>query len=306
MVSLKARFFILVLKLMQRKKAMLSVENYHATIKERRETKGDYRPNEKIRARLDIQESEIGGFPTYIVKPKGCEKPAHYVYYLHGGAYTFEIIPLHWGFVADMAEYLNAAIMVPIYPLAPEHKVDAVLEYAHKAYQEFEEDFAGDKPVHMLGDSAGAGMLVALTQQMVSIGWTPAATMNLISPFVDTVLDDPAVAALDPNDPWLSAEGLREAGRLYAGDIDVNDHRVNPIDGSMEGFPPTNVYIGSRDILQPSAKLLTEKIIAARGNASYHEYKGMFHCWACVPAPESSRARRLIKASIESHKVSKQ
>lgn len=298
MVSLKARFFIFMLKLAKKKQALMSAENLMAAIKVRR-AEQDHRPAEKTRARLDIEERNIGGYPTFIIKPKGLEAPKDYVFYLHGGAYTFEIIQPHWVFLADMAEMLQACIMVPIYPLAPEHNADEALEYVHKAHREFEEDFAGKTPIHMMGDSAGAGMLVAMTQQMVKVGWTPAKSLILISPFVDCVLADPEVPALDKIDPWLSRDGLREAGRLYAGALDVRDPRVSPLYGSVDGLPPVHVFIGTRDILLPSVKAFSDKISAAKGRITYHQYEGMFHVWPLVGAPESHAARREIKQIID-------
>lgn len=300
MVSLKARLYVLVLKLVKRKQAMASAESLHATIKQRRQT-SDYRPNPKVRRQLDIEKHDIGGFPAYVVKPKvqnpDNQTPDHYIFHLHGGAYTFELVQPHWHFVADMAQRLNAAIMMPVYPLAPEHDVLAALEYVHKAYAAFE-DYAGGAPIQMMGDSAGAGMALAAVQQMVERDIKRPANMIMISPFVDVVLDNPAIPAIDEIDPWLAAPGLREAGRLYARDLEVTDPRVSPLRGSMKDLPPVHIFMGTRDILQPDAVALADKIKREGGTVSYREYAHMFHCWVIGTARESLQARDEIATII--------
>jgi acetyl esterase/lipase len=290
MISFKARFFIFLLKATKRKQVFLDAAAFNAAISARRKTQS-HAPNDKIRARLDIEERSLDGSPVYVVKPQGGKAPAHFLYYMHGGAYTFEIIPQHWAYVADMAEVLNAQIMVPIYPLAPEHKAEQMLAFAHKAYRDFEENHAGGAPIHMVGDSAGAAMLVAMAQQMVAAGKTLPKSLMLISPFLEVDLSGPEIDAIDKIDPWLSPPGLKEAGRLYAGDLALTDPIVSPARGAVEGLPPVHIFIGTRDILLPSAKAFADKITAAGGKASYRQYEGMFHVW---PAAQCREGREVL------------
>src|SRR5690606_4886503 len=87
----------------------------------------DYRPPQRLRRRLDIRRRRMAGMPVYEVKPKGRPRRwpgAMRIVYMHGGAYLFQITPYHWQLVAEMAERLDARVTVPIYPLAPETKVE--------------------------------------------------------------------------------------------------------------------------------------------------------------------------------------
>lgn len=297
MTSIKSRLFILLLKLLNRKGDLADAESLKQAILKRR-LKTDYRPGEKVRARLDVEERDIGGFPAYIVKPEG-QDPKHHIYYLHGGAYVFEIIPPHWTFVADFAEQTGAAIMVPIYPLAPEHDAETALAFADAAYQAFE-DYAGDAPIHIMGDSAGGGMATALAQQYVAAGKELPESLILVSPWFDVALENKEVMAINGDDPWLAPGGLKEAGRLYANGLGVDDPRVSPIHGPVEGLPPTHIFIGTRDILLPDCKLFADKLAKAGTRMSYTQAEGMFHCWPLLRTKEGLAARADMAALVTS------
>ena len=71
----------------------------------------------------------------------------------------------------------------------------------------------------LAGDSAGAGMALAVAQELRRTDDRPLAGLVLVSPWVDITCDDPGVAARAPLDPWLQAPGLREAGVAYRGPL---------------------------------------------------------------------------------------
>lgn len=295
MTSIKSRLFIFLLKMLNRKADLRDAESLKQAILKRRQNT-DYRPNEKVRARLDIEEKTVDGFPVYIVKPRGAE-PKHHVFYLHGGAYVFEIIPPHWTFVADFAEQTGAAIMVPIYPLAPEYDAERALGHADAAYRVFQE-YAGEKPIHMMGDSAGGGMATALAQCYVAEGHALPESLILVSPWFDVSLDNPEIDRINDVDPWLAPGGLKEAGRLYANGLSLDDPRVSPLYGNAEGLPPTHIFIGTRDILLPDCKRFADKLTLAGTRMSYTQSEGMFHCWPLLRTKEGLAARADMAAIV--------
>ena len=61
-----------------------------------------------------------GDFASYVVTPRGTD-PRRTVFYLHGGGYVSGIDPNHVRYVTRLAVALGARVVLPDYPLAPEH-----------------------------------------------------------------------------------------------------------------------------------------------------------------------------------------
>lgn len=298
MASLKYRFWVVMLGLMGKKRNRASVEAFYADVEKRRKT-DNFEPPKELASHFTVRREEVDGFPVISLKEKSTSV-RQYLYYLHGGAYVGEILPQQWEFIAQLAARTHSEVMVPIYPLAPEYKVDTVLSFARKAFHKLEERANGLR-IRMVGDSAGAGLAVALAQAEVAEKGTCAASqMVLVSPWVDVTMENEAIADLEGADPWLTRVGLIEAGKCYAGDAGVRDPRVSPTFGKLEGLPKTDILIGTRDILLPDAKAFADKLSAAGVPFTYRQYPDMFHCWVMLDMPETRRAREEIIGLLQS------
>jgi len=53
-------------------------------------------------------------------------------------------------------------------------------------------------------------------------------------------------------------------------------------------------HAGTRDILNPDARLLAEKATAAGVDIDYHEQEGLLHVYPLMPTPEGRAARAAI------------
>lgn len=294
MASLKSHFWANFLLITGRKRAIKDGPNLRKTIPERRRTIA-HPPPEKVLETCTARETELDGQPVYYLTPKGTSEGANgYVFYLHGGAYVFEIIPQHWALVGELAVRTGRTFVVPIYPLAPEHDVTKTLPFAEKAWRALETE-AGERPIHMFGDSAGAALCLSMCQQVLDRGEKIAArSLVLVSPWMDAAVESPAARAIDRHDPWLSVDGLQEAGRMYANGMNLKDARVSPLYGRVEGLPSIHIFMGTRDVLMPDAKAFADKLSAAGTPMSYRQYDGMFHCWIFLKSPEADAANAEI------------
>src|SRR5687767_82297 len=70
--------------------------------------------------RFSLLTEELAGFPVQVMTPRHVE-PTRTVLHLHGGGYMAPTDPFHVRFLARLAEDLRARVVVPDYPLAPEH-----------------------------------------------------------------------------------------------------------------------------------------------------------------------------------------
>ena len=155
----------------------------------------------------------------------------------------------------------------------------------------------------LMGDSAGGGFALALAQYLYKHNIRQPAQIFLLSPWLDVTLKNPAIKQIDPLDPFLGVEGLKRAGRLYAGDADPEMYLISPINGSMDGLSKIYVFVGSRDILAADARRLKALLEEKNIPIQYYEYKDMIHVWMFLNFPESKKARNEIVQLIRSGAV---
>jgi len=298
MPSLKSRIVRFYLR-RTRKKQFASAEALNLRIKAERLIE-DYHPPQKLRRKLHIRRRKIAGMPVYEVTPR--RRPRHWrgamrVIYMHGGAYLFQITPYHWNIVAEMAERLNARITVPIYPLAPEVKVERTFRKMMNLYGRVLKETPADEVVFM-GDSAGAHMAVVMSMLAAQQGMQVPSRQVLISPGLDMSLANPRLRELEKLDPWLAIDGGLEALRLCAPDIPRDDWRISPIYGDLSVLPRTLILTGSLDLLSADSAIFAEKAAEAGVDMEFVLEEGMMHVWPLIDMPEARHARNRIVAFL--------
>lgn len=77
-----------------------------------------YAPPKYLDKATTLTVDHHNGWPLYEVGPR--TGPAERrVLYLHGGAYTEEILTFHWWLITKLARKVPTQVAVPVYPLAP-------------------------------------------------------------------------------------------------------------------------------------------------------------------------------------------
>lgn len=286
-MSIRAELLVAYYRLVREKRTWNNPRELEREIK-RSQQPAKARPPRRLRRRYHVEEFDVRGFPCYTVRRRRGGSGPH-ILHLHGGAYVQQISPHHWRFVTRLVERLDAAVTVPLYPLAPEHDVTQTLPMVRAAY---DRTLAGERPARriLMGDSAGGGLCVALAQRFRADDHPQPGRIVLLSPWLDVTMTGPQVLEQDARDPYLGAAGLAEAGRRYAGPLEVTDPRVSPAFGSMGGLAPMAVFIGTRDVLLPDARRLHRAAAAANVPMEYHEYPGMIHNWPMRRLPEARQA----------------
>ncbi|MQY29327.1 alpha/beta hydrolase fold domain-containing protein [Nocardia aurantia] len=251
--------------------------------------KGSALPPARLRGRHRVERRTEGGFTCYTITPRNrsVERSA---LYLHGGGYISEIVRQHWALIAQLAD-AGVRVEVPIYGLAPRHGYREAYEFLTAVYRR--SATAPDAiPMTILGDSAGGGLALGFTQTLPRLQLPPPARLVLIAPWLDLTLANPDAASI--RDPWLSRTGLLAAGTAWAGGDDLADPRLSPINGPLSALPPTDVYIGTRDLFYPDALLLRQRA----ANVSVTVCQGAIHVYPLVPVPEGRAAARTIVETV--------
>ncbi|MEV2276721.1 alpha/beta hydrolase fold domain-containing protein [Nocardiopsis sp. NPDC049922] len=258
--------------------------------------KADPAPPGWVVRRHGVTRGEVGGFPVYTVRPRRAADPERAVVYLHGGSYVGEIGPAHWALVSRIAD-AGCRVEVPVYGLAPRHTHRAAFPFLTEVHRRLLDDLAPER-IGFAGDSAGAGLALALAQSLPETGLPLPARLVLVSPWVDATLTHPSIPAVAAVDPMLSPVALLESARAWAGGDDLDHPRISPVNGPMAGLPPTDLYIGTRDLFHGDVLRLHDALLAAGTRVRLDEAVGAIHVHPLTPTPEGRRARRRITAAL--------
>ena len=241
--------------------------------------------------RYQSQVRSMQMFGCQMIVFDGSESTQNVVIYLHGGAYVSEITLLHIAFCDKVANKANATVIAPIYPLTPNHTYDETYEIVEKLYKSLLES---EKPVTVMGDSAGGGLTAAFCQYLGENSIEMPERQILISPWVDVSMSGD-YSGYDEKDPMLGVDGLREMGKAWAGDLDLKDYRISPMFGDMMSLPQTTLFVGTHEILYPDVVEFYNRLRGSGVNVELIIGREMTHVYPVYPGvPESKEALNQI------------
>lgn len=244
--------------------------------------------------------------------PKNCSRKDVAVLQLHGGAYTIGFLPI---FQRRSGKLAILAGKVPVlsvdYRVAPEHTYPAALDDAVQALDWLKRE-KGIPPesVIAIGESAGAGLSLALAMRLRDSNIGSLRALVLMSPWTDLTCKGDSYAIRYLMDPMfgrkfpLPSDYMRTStGELYAGRTSLTDPYVSPVFGNFNHLPPMLIHVGEYEMLYDDASAVYEKAAAAGVKAEFKVWPGMFHAFHLADAliPEARTAWREIGVFMRNH-----
>jgi acetyl esterase/lipase len=200
------------------------------------------------------------------------------VLYLHGGGYVFGSFATHGMLMAKLAKAARMPVVHVEYRLAPEHPYPAALEDALFAYQWVRENYPRAK-VYVGGDSAGAGLTLALMQKLRADAILLPDAIFLFSPWADLSGTSQAVKNNVRTEYMLAESGLHQAAAAYAPCGDVKDPMLSPIHADYTGIPPMLVQFVPHEILADDARIVIARAQAAGVSVTVSQWPGNAHAF---------------------------
>ena len=229
-----------------------------------------------------------GDVASYVVTERGTD-PRRTLVHVHGGGFVNGIDPLHVRYFTRLASALGARLVVPDYPLAPEH----AWRDSHDALADLVERWASDSDeVVLAGDSAGGGYALALALTLRDRGGPQPGRLLLQSPWVDLTTSTPETEQFSLQDPWLNLGKLYAYADWWAGSPDdLGRPEVSPALADLTGLPPALMFCGTHDMLVPGCRLLARRAEEAGWDLTYVERSGLIHVYPLLPGvPEAAEA----------------
>lgn len=214
------------------------------------------------------------------------------ILFIHGGAYINELNYQHLLYCSLLSRKLNAHVLAPVYPLAPEHNASEAYDVITDLYRRV---ISRDN-LTLMGDSAGGGFVFSFCQYLKTVGLPQPKRIIAFSPWVDISMGNSPYDS--KNDPILGETGLREIGRSWAGDLDPCDYRVSPLFGDNSGLADTLIFAGTGEIFYKDIEKYVENLKKDGVNVKFVTGNGLFHIYPLFPIPEAIGAFKEIEEII--------
>ena len=244
---------------------------------------------------VTIERGEVEGVPVHRVLPDDVA-PAHADHlflYVHGGGYVFG------GGDASVQEamFIASRARIPVlsidYRMPPAHPFPAAVDDVVAVYRHVLES----RPAGALalgGTSAGGGLTLAAVHRFIALGLDVPGALYAGTPWADLTKTSDTLFTNESVDRVLQTYHglLLAAARLYAGDHELKHPLISPLYGDFDGFSPTYLVSGTRDMLLSDTVRTHRKLRTAGTVADLNVYEGVSHA-----------DYLLVPDSTESHQV---
>lgn len=230
----------------------------------------------RVRRDTEITPTRAGGVPVERLVAPGAST-GRVVIHFHGGGYTVGGPAICRAWASGISAEAGVTVLLPDYRLAPEAPAPAAADDARSVWDEVA-DAVGADAVVVSGDSAGAGIALALTQALQSEGQTCPAGLILISPWLDLdAWKDPAREGWPSRDCLLTPAWLGACVAAYASGLDPASPNLSPLFGELGKLPPVLVQTAAYDLLISDADRFVTRAREAGTEVTYARAPGLWH-----------------------------
>ncbi len=247
------------------------------------------------RVRAQARTLQLGTATVHLATPVEPHAPDAALIELHGGALVFG---------GGRACRIGACVQADLHGLAcygvdyrmpPAYPYPAALDDCLAVYRAVLARHDAARVV-ISGRSAGGNLAVAMLQRARDEGLPLPAGLVLLSPEVDLTESGDSFQVNRTVDVVLPGS-LMAQNLLYAGGADLADPRLSPLFGRFDGFPPTFLQSGTRDLFLSNTVRLHRALRRADVDAQLHVFEAMPH-GGFNGAPEDEELAREVAAFV--------
>jgi epsilon-lactone hydrolase len=245
---------------------------------------------------VELAAVDVNGIPGEYSIVSGSD-PSRVLMFLHGGGYCSGSIQSHRRLVTEAGRAAGMRTLAIGYRLAPEHPFPAAYDDALTAWRFLRNEGINAGNIAIGGDSAGAGLSLALISRLCDGHEQLPACAWLVSPWTDLTLSGASLVTKAAVDPLIHKEYLNELANAYLPPgTDRKDPRVSPLFGDLKNFPPTLIQVGSKETLLDDATRLAAHAGANDVAVTLEIWPHMIHAWTLWNAHLEDGRRALAGA----------
>jgi monoterpene epsilon-lactone hydrolase len=129
--------------------------------------------------------------------------------FVHGGGFSLGSLRSHGELAARMARATGMRVLFPEYRLAPEHPFPAAVDDVAAVWRWLRDQGLPADSIGVCGDSAGAGLILALLASLRDAGEQLPSAAALMSPFCDLTASGASMIERAGEDPIFTREPSR-------------------------------------------------------------------------------------------------
>ena len=268
-------------------------EAFLARLKEnRREAEFPY---DMLLEHAEAGEIRIGPCRTLILTPKE-NATGRGVLYLAGGEFMNPPGESDYRLALKITEKTGCDVVMPLYPLFPEHNLDEMLKAMLKVIQFMDSRYPAESSA-VLGFSSGASLCLYLFLciKEAELSVTMPGRWILNSPLLrlpPEAYELRYMWILEPYDVVLPVHFMEPAG-LSGSMIDAASPEIRSLANipanNLKGMPEIDLFIGTQEIGFACMEAFVQRCEMDNVNLHVHEGLGMMHCWGLYPEMKEGR-----------------
>ena len=249
-----------------------------------------------VAADVKLTAVDVGGVPgEWSIVPGS--NPSCVLMFFHGGGYCSGSIASHRRLVTEAGRAAGVRTLAVAYRLAPEHPFPAAYDDALTAWRFLRDQNIPAAQIAAGGDSAGAGLALALISRLRDAREELPRCAWLISPWTDLTMSGSTFLSKEAVDPLIHKQYLNELADAYLpSGMDRKDPRVSPLYADLSGFPPTLIQVGSAETLLDDATRFAAVAGAVDVRVTLEIWPHMIHAWPLWNAQLEPGRRALVNA----------
>ena len=227
------------------------------------------------------------------------------MFYLHGGGYAWGSLQSHRHLASELGRAAGMKALALDYRRAPEFPFPQALEDAVSGYRFLLDCGFDPRRITVTGDSAGAGLAVALLVRLKELGVQQPAGALLLSPWADMTATADSYSRNAKRDPVLNREIMQFLAEQYLGRRPRETPLASPVFADLSAIAPLTIFVGATEALLDDALALTRAAGLADVSVRLEIGPRMFHVWPnyhqllAQGRQAVVRAGRLLREAVE-------
>ena len=250
-------------------------------------------------AEATVATVQIGNATAYVATPSTMLCPDAVSVVVHGGGWATMGGAYAKALAARHAAEFGCTAWSVDYRKPPHHPFPAAVDDVVAVYRALLSERSASA-IFMSGPSAGGNLVAAAVLAIRSAGLPVPGAIGLFTPVVDMTQGSDTVQTNMGIDNMLRRP-LDPMIELYAGGHPLDDPLLSPLFGALDGFPPTFLQTGTRDVLLSDTVRMHRALLRAGVTAELQVWEAMPHGGFGGFTPEDREMMDCFKAFVQRH-----